>query len=219
MLLAVIGYLLNDVDTSQERALATAVDREMRDALLDPMAPAADTAPLPEFEPDAEPGLELPGEGSSPYPYQPLPAAGRPGTDIPEWLHNALAHTTTCHTLDRDDTLVAFVRVPRPDTMLDCPLAWSSHARPAGRGVIVSVAFDDDGEAFEADLRFAFDERYDLRHAASLVRQDLLRIDLLALDGRGRLRIIGTREAVLPPVVAMGIREALSDFGDQVGEG
>lgn len=214
-LLAAIGYLLNEVDHAQERSLEAAVDREMRDALHDPLTSlgGGEGAVRSAF------GAHFIPEDFGPYPYRDLPDPMAPPARTPAWLVEALDRSDTWHTLDRDDTLVAFLRVSNADGLVDCPVHWACQPAPDGRGVAVQLIFEAAAAPHEAVLRFAFERKHDLRHAVSLARQDVLRLDILEEDDRGRLHYAGCREAPVPPGVTAQVRQTLLDFGDQVGRG
>lgn len=211
--LAVIGYLLNDVGATREAALGALVERETAHAFLDPVPPALGRA----GGRAAWPALAFMPEVHAPYPYRELPEPTPFSTDIPVWLRRALERTDVVHTLDRDDQLVLFIRVLPEVPLLDCTVQWFCRALPDARGVLLRLSFRVGRRQYDRTFALRFTSEPELRHAVGLARQEVLRIDFLARQGPAQWRHEGSRVVALPPGVSRQLRQVLMQFGEERG--
>ena len=203
--LALVGYLAVDLGRPRETALGSAVDRELSAAVIAPPAIQSEKLILPGW----------PAADMSAYTYREVPPPTPDAVELPRWLVRILRLTDTCHTLDADDCLVAFVRVRNPLQLIQSPLSWSCRALPSERGVVLVLCFQWTGGAHEVPIVFRFANSRDLRHAHCLAQQGVLRIDFLTRTRFRRLRHAGSRLAPVPDRILDQLARLLRDGGEE----
>ncbi len=211
--LAIVGYLLDDLGGVREAAMGTLVERELAHAFLEPMPPLEGGL----LGPAVWPGSLFRRSRLGAYQYRDLPDPTPESTDVPPWLMRALERTDATHALDAQDQLVVFLRIPEAVQLLDWRLTWSCRPLPQDQGVLIRLSFTHGLQSSDRTLALRYSADRDLRHALCLARQDVLRIDFIERYGQRNWGHQGCRLVPVPPGVTEQLRRSLLRFGEEGG--